>query len=250
MKVGIIGGTGLYERNDSEEIIITTPYGNIPVFHSTYTDTDIFFISRHGKHHTVPPHMINYRGNIMALENCGIDYLLSFCTVGSMKENITLGSFVVPHDFIDFTHRITTFFDTRVVHVDMSVPFCPLLRKKLQDVLQESGEKFHSGIYVATEGPRLETPSEIAMFSCFGDVVGMTLIPEAILAREKGLCYASLCLVSNMCTGLQESLPAHEIIDIYETKKNTIQNLLLTLINALPQKKTCSCSSIPQDGSL
>ena len=88
------------------------------------------------------------------------------------------------------------------------------------------------------------------MFSRFGDIVGMTLIPEVILAREKGLCYASLCLVSNMCAGLQESVLAHEIIDIYETKKNIIQNLLLTIIDVLPQKKTCSCSSIPQDGSL
>jgi len=186
----------------------------------------------------------------MALENCGIDYLLALCTVGSMKENITPGSFVIPSDFIDFTRRKTTFFDTRVVHVDMSVPFCPLLQKTLQDVLQDSGEKFQSGIYIATEGPRLETSSEIAMFSRFGDVVGMTLIPEAILAREKGLCYVPLCLVSNMCAGLQASLPAREIIDIYETKKNNIQNLLFTTIDALPQRKTCSCSSIAQDGYL
>ena len=250
MKVGIIGGTGLYHWGDFEELIITTPYGDIPVFHGNHKKTDLFFLSRHGVDHRVPPHMVNYRGNIMALENCGIEYLLSFCTVGSMKEHITPGSFVIPHDFIDFTHRKTTFFDTRVVHVDMSVPFCPLLRGILQDVLEDSGETFHSGIYIATGGPRLETPSEITMFSRFGDIVGMTLIPEAILAREKGLCYASLCLVSNMCTGLQESLPAHEIIDIYETKKNTIQNLLLTIIDVLPQKKTCSCSRIVQDGSL
>jgi 5'-methylthioadenosine phosphorylase len=186
----------------------------------------------------------------MALEACGIDYLLSFCTVGSMKKNILPGSFVIPHDFIDFTHRKTTFFDTRVVHVDMSEPFCPLLEGILQDVLKESEETFFSGIYVATEGPRLETPSEINMFSRFGDIVGMTLIPEAILAREKGLCYASLCLVSNLCAGLQASLPACEIIDIYKVKKNTIQNLLLSIIDSLPQQKTCSCSMIVQDGSI
>ncbi len=250
MKVGIIGGTGLYHWGDSEEIIITTPYGDVPVFHGIHKTTDLFFLSRHGKDHKVPPHMVNYRGNIKALEDCGIDYILSFCTVGSMREHITPGSFVIPRDFIDFTHRKATFFDTQVVHVDMSRPFCPLLQKALQDVLQESGETFHFGIYVATEGPRLETLSEINMFSRFGDIVGMTLIPEAILAREKGLCYAPLCLVSNMCAGLQESLPAREIIDIYETKKNTIQNLLLTIIDALPQKKTCSCNASAKNGFL
>ena len=250
MKVGIIGGTGLYGWGDSEELIINTPYGNISVFHSAYANSDLFFLPRHGKDHKIPPHNVNYRGIISALDSCGIAYLLSLCTVGSMKENITPGSFVNPCDFIDFTRRKTTFFDTRVVHVDMSVPFCPLLQKTIQDVLEKSGETFHSGIYIATEGPRLETPSEIAMFSRFGDIVGMTLVPEAILAREKGLCYASLCLVSSMCAGLQASLPVHEIVNLSDTKKDTIHDMIFSIFDSLPETKTCLCSSIVQDGSL
>lgn len=250
MKVGIIGGTGLYDWGESEELIINTPYGDISVFHKSHLHTDLFFLPRHNKDHKIPPHNVNYRGNISALENCGIAYIISLCTVGSMKKNIKPGNFVIPYDFIDFTRRKTTFFDTRVVHVDMSVPFCPRLQKTIQDVLKKSGELFHSGIYIATEGPRLETPSEIAMFSRFGDIVGMTLVPEVILAREKGLCYASLCLVSNMCAGLQASLPVHEITDIYDTKKDMIQHLLFSIFDALPRNKTCLCSSIVQDGSL
>jgi 5'-methylthioadenosine phosphorylase len=250
MKVGIIGGTGLYELGESEEIIINTPYGDIPIFHVSRNKNNLFFLTRHGKEHKIPPHAINYWGNIQAMESCGVDYLIALCTVGSMKEHITPGSFVLPSDFIDFTKRKTTFFDNTVVHIDMSVPFCSSLQGVIKKILQSSQERVHSGIYVATEGPRLETKAEIKMLSHFGDIVGMTLVPEVILAREKGLCYVPLCLVSNMCTGLQDSLPAREIIHIYDAKKTVMTDLLFKIIDALPLKKTCNCSTTVQNGCL
>jgi 5'-methylthioadenosine phosphorylase len=184
------------------------------------------------------------------MKNCRVERIIAVSTVGSMKQHIPSGCFVVPSDFVDFTKRKTTFFDDSVVHVDMSLPFCPQVSDALKAALRQAKEKFFPGVYVATEGPRLETKTEIAMFSAFGDVVGMTLVPEAILAREKGICYASLCLVSNMCAGMQQALPAGEIREIYETKQRVVNEVLNAAIMQMPSERGCSCSMAPEEGKL
>jgi 5'-methylthioadenosine phosphorylase len=131
----------------------------------------------------------------------------------------------------------------------MSQPFCPEIRTALID-FSEKYTKISEGIYLATEGPRLETKAEIALFSKFAHVVGMTVVPEVVLAKEKGICYASLCLVSNLAAGLQNELPANEIVKIYTEKKETIMKILDGAVKRLPQHKKCDCSEAVHKGKI
>jgi len=161
-----------------------------------------------------------------------------------MKKNIKPGDFVIPDDFIDFTKtRPTTFFEDKRVHVDMTNPFCSSLRDLLfKNSKKVQGENIHEkGIYLTTEGPRLETAAEIKYFSSFADVVGMTLSPEIILAREKGMCYASLCVVCNMAAGLQNRLNVDEISTIYREKEPIFSKILHSTIESIDDRKQCSC---------
>ncbi len=248
MRIGLIGGTGIYDFEGSA-VDIETAYGNVRVVHATMDGRDMFFIPRHGKEHAVPPHRINYRANIQAFSNAGVERIIAISTVGSMKKSIPAGSLFVPDDFIDFTKRSSTFFDDEVVHVDMSQPFCPEVRNAVMKAAKRHGRVFE-GIYATTEGPRFETKAEIAMMSRFADVVGMTLVPEAVLARERGICYASLCIVSNMAAGLQQSLPADEIASIYEKMRKVVMGVVLEAAELIPEKRNCECGRAVEHGRL
>ena len=161
-----------------------------------------------------------------------------------MDKAIQPGDFVIPHDFIDFTKsRTLTFFEDSRIHVDMTDPFCPALRKLFVDSCKKiGGIVFHEkGAYLSTEGPRLETASEIKLFSNFADIVGMTLVPEIVLAREKGICYASLCVVCNMATGLQNELTVDEISEIYAKKEPLVLEVLQSTIESINNKGNCNC---------
>ena len=245
MKIGIIGGTGFYEM-EGEEIEIETKYGNVTAIHLKKWQRDIFFIARNGKAHAKPAHMVNYHANIMAMKNIGASAVIGISTVGSMKKNIRPGSIFIPSDFIDFTKRKTTFYDDVAIHVDLSQPFCPVVRGVLLGIAKNAKE----GIYVATEGPRLETKAEIAMLKKFGDVVGMTLVPEAVLAREAGICYASLCMVSNYAAGLQERLSIEEIKEMYRKRKPIIEKIVNEAIKKIPARRKCRCKYAPIEGKL
>jgi 5'-methylthioadenosine phosphorylase len=174
--------------------------------------------------------------------------------VGSLKKNIKPGDFVIPHDFIDYTKtRIYTFFDDKRVHVDMTDPYCTPLRNILINTAKKtvSAKIFDKGVYIATEGPRLETAAEIGFFSKFADVVGMTGVPEVVLARERGICYASLCVVCNMAAGLQSKLTADEIKTLYKEKEPVISKILKFAIESLDDKKrNCNCKDILSKASL
>ena len=177
MKIGVIGGhriPGLIKN--SEKIIVETTFGNVPIELSKFGEHEIFFISRHGEKANIPPHNINHRANIQAFSASHVENIFSVGTVGSMNKAIQPGDFVIPHDFIDFTKsRPLTFFEDSRIHVDMTDPFCPALRKLLVDSCKKiGGIAFHEkGAYLSTEGPRLETASEIKLFSNFADIVGM-----------------------------------------------------------------------------
>ena len=248
MKIGLIGGTGIYEF-DGDGILVSTQYGNVELIYSLHDKNEIFFLPRHGKGHDMPPHRINYRANIQALKNAGVERIIAVSTVGSMKESIPAGSIFVPNDFVDFTKRQSTFFDDEVVHVDMSQPFCHEVREAILNAAKKRGKVFE-GIYASTEGPRFETKAEIAMMSKFADVVGMTLVPEVVLARERGICYASLCIVSNMAAGLQKSLPADEIAAIYERMRKVVMGVVEDAIALIPEEKKCECSKAAERGRL
>lgn len=191
-RVGIIGGTG-FALPDAEILTTDTPYGEVDVARAG----GIFFVSRHGREH-VPPHRIVHRANIDALARCKVDAIFAINTVGALDPAIPVGALVVPDDLIDLRKSTETFHETRAVHVDVTRPYCPTLR----DLLLAEGAR-EGGTYAATEGPRLETAAEVRMLRALGGhVVGMTGCPEATLARERGICYASLCLVLNAAAGV------------------------------------------------
>ncbi|MFW6121887.1 MAG: MTAP family purine nucleoside phosphorylase [Petrotogales bacterium] len=246
MKIGIISGHSIANLiKNPEKIVVETAFGNISIEVSRMGKHNLFFIKRHGEKSDIPPHKINYRGNIQAFASSHVKCILSICTVGSMKKSIKPGDFVIPHDFIDFTKsRPQTFFDDKRTHVDMTNPYCPSLRNSLIKNCKKVGGIFHEeGLYLATEGPRLETASEINYFSKFADIVGMTGVPEVVLARERGICYASLCVVCNMAAGFQNKLSADEISKIYNEKESVVSDILQLTSDSIDEKRTCNCKN-------
>jgi 5'-methylthioadenosine phosphorylase len=247
MKIGILCGHHIPDLiKNPEKIKVHTPYGDVLLHAATLGNHEIYFLQRHGEQGNLPPHRVNHLGNIYALAVSHVSSVFSVGTVGSMQMTIRPGDFVIPHDFIDTTKsRPVTFFDDQRVHVDMTEPFCPSLRtllykncKKLKEVTVHE-----NGVYLVTEGPRLETAAEIQLYSTVADIVGMTLAPEVILAREKGMCFVSLCLVCNMAAGLQQRLPADEITAIYKKKEPLISKILQLTIQSLDEKQSCLCPS-------
>jgi len=245
MKIGILCGHLLPDlMKQVENIRVETPYGPIPVQVSSLGSHELFFIQRHGEGSGLPPHKINYRGNIQALAASHVSCIFSVSTVGSMKKQIQPGELVIPHDFLDMTKsRPTTFYDDTRVHADMTDPFCPQLRTSLLESCKATRTRYHDkGVYLATEGPRLETVAEITFFSGGADIVGMTLVPEVVLAREKGICFAALCLVCNMAAGLQHQLPADDIAKVYTKQEPTIAQVLRRTIESLDENRSCHCA--------
>ena len=196
----IIGGTGVYDsgyKNTTKKL--NTKYGEVELDIINIDGEDIVFLARHGKGHSVPPHLINYRANIMALKELGVEYIYATAAVGSCNENYYPGDIVVIKDFIDFTKsRPMTFFeggDEPVKHVDMSDPYCKNMREKFYNTVKEFELDIKGdAVYICTEGPRFETASEIKMYkSLGGDVVGMTNVPEVVLAKELGKIGRASC---------------------------------------------------------
>jgi len=243
--IGIIGGTGIYEivslGDKIDTKVIKTPYGKSPeVSIFKLHEKDVAFMPRHAKGHSNPPHMVNYRANVFAMKELGVERIIATNAVGSLEKSVKPGDFMVPHDFIDFTKlRPGTFYDSRTVHVDVTEPYCNYMRK----IISSSGEVIENGVYVCTEGPRFETPAEIQMFKLMGGtVVGMTGIPEAVLARELEMCYASICTVSNYAASISSNnLTIDEVFGIMEKKKHDLVSLMDTAISNMAEERVCSC---------
>ncbi len=248
--IGIIGGTGVSSiLNKGKEKIITTKYGKSKILIDDENDTVLLF--RHGLKHNTPPHKINYRANMYALKELGVDRILAINSVGSLKEYIKPGTFFVPNDFIEFTKaREGTFYDGEdgvVVHIDVSEPYCPDSTNILKNILNRRDYEYSEGIYVCTEGPRFETKAEIRLYKTIGDVVGMTGYPEVVLARELGLCYASLCSVSNYCTGISKNkLTVNEVFDTIKEMEERILKIVEDFIRH-KYEKNCSCAEALKD---
>lgn len=225
-RVAVIGGSGIYRLElltSPREVEVDTPFGRVPVQVGRHREREVAFLARHGAGHALPPHRVNYRANIWALRRLGVRRVIATNAVGSLREDLRPGDFVLVDQFIDLTRlRASTFFEggpDGVVHVDMTEPYCPWLRAELARTARELGLTAHAaGTYVCTEGPRFETPAEIRAFAAWGgDVVGMTGVPEVVLAREAGLCYASVALVTNFAAGMAGApLSAGEVFDLLE----------------------------------
>jgi 5'-methylthioinosine phosphorylase len=211
--LGIIGGSGLNRIAELEDLrreVLSTPYGepSAALTFGRLRGAEVVFLARHGDGHVIAPHRINYRANIRALHDCGVRDIVAVATVGGILEELEPGTLVVPHQIIDYTHgRAATFFDgvdQPLEHVDFTQPFSEALRGRLLRAGADAGERLRDGgVYGATQGPRLETAAEIRRMSRDGaDIVGMTGMPEAVLARELGLSYAMLAVVVNAAAGI------------------------------------------------
>ncbi len=235
-KLAIIGGTGLNKIPNLEIVhreVSHTPYGepSAPLTHGRLAGRDILFLPRHGSSHSIPPHRVNYRANLWALRHVGIDTVLAVAAVGGITERMAPGMIVIPDQIIDYTYdREHTLFETdltQVTHIDFTYPYCESLRQLLLEAAHQSGiATAAGGTYGVTQGPRLETAAEIGRLERDGcDLVGMTGMPEAALAREMGLCYATCAVVSNWAAGKTEGT-----IELGDIEQN--------LINGMEQVKT------------
>ena len=217
--LGIIGGSGLTQLSNLEitrREVVRTPYGE-PSGALTFCALDgheAVFIARHGYGHTIPPHAVNYRANIWAMHAQGVSGLASVASVGGIRADLKPGVLAVPHQLIDYTYgREHTFFDGAeqpVTHIDFTQPYCQSLREELlKAAVHEKISIVDGGVYGTTQGPRLETATEIDRLERDGaDRVGMTGMPEAALAREIGLCYSSVTVVANWAAGRGDSAKA------------------------------------------
>ncbi|HUO45128.1 MAG TPA: S-methyl-5'-thioinosine phosphorylase [Burkholderiales bacterium] len=209
--LAIIGGSGLAKLSDfkmTRRQVVQTPYGepSSPLAFGTLGGGEIVFLARHGYGHTIPPHEINYRANIWALHAQGVKRVLAVASVGGIRADLGPGVLAVPDQIVDYTHgRAATFVagNGDVSHADFTYPYCAQLRAECLAAARRAGENIvDGGVYGATQGPRLETAAEINRFERDGvDMVGMTGMPEAVLAREIGLCYAALAVVANHAAG-------------------------------------------------
>jgi 5'-methylthioinosine phosphorylase len=242
--LGIIGGTGLTKLADLEithRQVKRTPYGE-PSGALTFgrlCGEDIIFLARHGYGHTIPPHEVNYRANIWAMHQQGVDRIVSVATVGGIREDLRAGALVVPDQIIDYTHgRASTFAiygEKSVVHVDFTEPYCPVMRKDILIAAGRAGVKVHDGgVYAAVQGPRLETLAEINRMERDGaDLVGMTGMPEAYLARELNVCYGTIGAVINDAAGRGASkngIREEDIRSVMEEVMNKVRALLEELV--------------------
>ncbi|UOF89688.1 S-methyl-5'-thioadenosine phosphorylase [Fodinisporobacter ferrooxydans] len=247
---GIIGGTGVYQPDlleQPKQHSIATPYGDVSLHIGRLQGKTVAFMPRHGKGHAVPPHKVNYRANIWALRSIGVQQILATAAVGSLHAGLQPGSLVLVDQFIDFTkQRPVTFFEGEqgVVHIDMTDPYCGRLRGEVSKAADCLGIVLQaSGTYVCTEGPRFETPAEIRMFAGFGgDVVGMTSVPEVVLAKEQEMCYATVAMVTNYCAGIsKEALTHREVMEVMQANVANVRELFYQVIEDSSGERTCQC---------
>jgi 5'-methylthioinosine phosphorylase len=223
-RIAVIGGSGLSQLDNlrtTRHEPSPTPYGDpsAPILFGLVGGTEVLFLPRHGSDHTIPPHAINYRANLWALKQAGVTDVIAVNAVGAIRTGLQDASLIVPDQIIDYTYgRQHTFFgDTQqpVRHVDFSQPYCEKLRARLIEGAKRAGiEPAENGTYGATQGPRFETAAEIRRLERDGaDIVGMTGMPEAGLARELGLCYACIAIVVNAAAGKAPGAISMQVVE-------------------------------------
>ena len=231
--LAIIGGSGLTQLSNldvTRRLAVRTPYGE-PSGALTFgriAGADVVFLARHGYGHTIPPHEVNYRANIWALGEQKVEGVISVASVGGIRAGMRPGAIAVPHQILDYTWgRKNTFFEgggPPVTHIDFTEPYSAQLRRRIVDAARACGEAVSAeAIYAASQGPRLETAAEIDRLERDGaDVVGMTGMPEAALAREAGLEYATIAVVANFAAGRGESLHGVRMEDIEQVLQQSL----------------------------
>lgn len=251
MKIGVIGGSGLYSiegLNFVEDIEISTKFGKPSSLYKHFRKgkSDLYFLSRHGFEHNIAPHKINYRANIAGFKELEVEEILSFNAVGAISEKLKPSDIVLLDNAIDMTNgRFSTFFDEgEVVHIDTTNPFCQSMAKNIINVRDKLSFPLKTGaVYVCTNGPRLETAAEIKMYKMIGaDVVGMTLFPEAPLAREAEICYQNISIVTNYAAGIsQDKLTTDEVTKSVKAAEEKIRGFISLYCENVNNNEKCEC---------
>ena len=250
--LGVIGGSGLYQMKGLEvieKLTVDTPFGSPSdsIIIGKLAGVKLAFLPRHGVGHVIPPSEINFRANIFAMKKIGVERIISVSAVGGMKENMPPGHFVVPHQFIDRTYkRISTFFTEGMVgHISMADPVCLATAGTLFNAAQKSGADVHEGgTYICIEGPQFSSRAESLLYRQWGvDIIGMTNVTEAKLAREAGICYSTLALVTDFdCWHIdEEPVTLEAVLEIMHKNVEQAQKVIKELIPMLGSIEPCSC---------
>lgn len=251
--IGIFGGSGFYSfLDDIKEISIETPFGETSdvISLATFEGKKIAFLPRHGKNHTIPPHRIPYKANLFAMKELGVKKIIGPTASGSLQPHIKPGDFVVCDQFVDRTSgRDDTFYDgPEVKHVSSAYPYCPQLRKIAIEAAHKLGITVHEkGTVVVIQGPRFSTVSESRWFSGMGwEVINMTQYPECYLARELGICYANISLVTDYDAGLEgrddiSPVSHDEVLKVFNANNEKLRNLLFEMIKMIDPDSGCTC---------
>lgn len=253
-KVGVIGGTGLYDiegLTDIEEADIDTPFGkpSDAITTGRLEGVGIAFLPRHGKGHRISPTEIPVRANIYALKSLGVEHIIAICSAGSFKPEIKPGDLVIPDQLIDHTRsRVNSFFGKGIVaHISLAEPFCPVLSQILYHAAREVGAKVHpKGTYVAIEGPAFSTRAESQLYRSWGaDIIGMTALPEAKLAREAEICYAIIARVSDYDCWHERNQPVTVdiILNVLHQITDTAKKIIKLAVTKIPEKRDCECAT-------
>ena len=252
--IGVIGGSGLYDiegLKEIEEHDVSTPFGkpSDPIVVGTLEGRRVAFLPRHGRGHRILPSEVNVQANIYALKLLGVERIIAVNACGSMKEEIAPSDIVIPDQIIDRTKgRDSTFFGNGlVVHVSFAEPFCAELSEVLFEAAEAVGAKVHKGgTYVCIEGPRFSSKAESKMHQLWDvDIIGMTAIPEAVLAREAEICYASLALSTDYDVWHETEAPVTAEMVVQTILKNveTAKNAIKEVVPRVPSERDCDCAT-------
>lgn len=251
--VAIIGGTASIDPGllkDAREVEVSTPYGkpSDTITLGTLEGVRMAILPRHGRGHTIAPHIINFRANIDALHQLGVKRIIATATVGSLKEEYVAGDIVIPDQFIDWGKEATSFVEPgRVYHVSMADPFCTETRQILIETARKLDLKFHEkGTYLRIEGPQFSTRAASRMYRQFGDIIGMTSIPEAILAREREMCFAILATVTDYDVWKEQHVTFDEIRRVMAANIKNTNRMLHETIKSVPAERSCPCPDAMQ----
>jgi len=251
--IGVFGGSGFYSfLKDVEEITVETPYGppSDKIALAKIKDKTVAFLPRHGRNHSLPPHMINYRANLYAMKMLGVKRILGPCASGSLQPHVKPGDFVICDQFVNRTWgRKDTFYDGPITtHIGGAEPYCPELREIAIKVAKEQGLPVHErGTVVVIQGPRFSTKAESREFSSHGwEVINMTQYPEVVLARELEICYANITLITDYDVGLEgnpDIVPVSQdmVMKVFNENIDKLKNLLYGIIEQIPEKRSCKC---------
>jgi 5'-methylthioadenosine phosphorylase len=251
--IGIIGGSGLYAMDgltSVEELAVDTPFGrpSDTLITGHLGDARLVFLPRHGRGHVHAPHEINFRANIHALKQVGVEWIIAVSAVGSMKEEIAPGDLVVVDQYIDRTRRRSTFFEGGVAgHVAFSDPTCRALGALVADSAAAAGSRVHKkGTYLTIDGPQFSTRAESLLYRSWGiDVIGMTAMPEAKLAREAEICYVTLALATDYDCWHESETPVtvEAVVAVMQKNVSAAREAIRRTASVLPIERTCACAS-------